>query len=1154
MGWQDSKSLDDIIDATEFTNMANTLEQVSGSYFGHSSNSTIHYPSSNLRNWMDGVYAPSGVGGDPSAPVNSIQFNEASSFGGDSELSWDTNLKKLTLSGMLKVSGSISSQSISGGLVTAREIYTGDTLRIKAGENIRIYQEPGNEYAVFWGDGEMFGIGLGGGATPTAKLHVKCGTVELAARFESTDDKCAIEIKDNDTEGFISVKDGVTGLGGSSVPGFKTLNIHRSGAVKLGSANFPIYNSPFLFQVSGNISGTSISGGSINIGSTTKITSILDEDTLSSDSDTALATQQSIKAYIDTISSNLDTKIDASSGQTWSGAVGYYELSSNLDGRFSPSSHIHDSDYYPSSTAKTKFESLFNFSSNKGLYYPSSLGKLISGSYYSHSSNKDIHFPSSNLTDWLNNVYALSGTGGSSWSGATDFWNHSSNVDIHFPSSSIREGWLDGVYAPSGTTTAWSGAVGYVELSGSLESRFAPSTNTYDNQYYPSSNGHSLRESYDNHSGNADIHFASSNLENWLNDVYISQNANIDVLGDVDTATDTPARNEVLKWNGTNWVPAEYNYDFTFTFDSFGDNQSSPQLIGSGQWLGVGELIFSATYTNGPPSSMRVYIDGDYDQDCGSGWTDDKLTFTGSAKLSQSNTEITNYPDDANDTVTFRASANSESPRTTTVQFKNTVRWGESNAAGALTSSQVNALDHSDYSDDRTQTFDSVSPAAGEYAILAYPTRLGTLDEATRFRFKRQGTDDTHMTAKFFKQTLSPHTNTSKYHENYYVYKSSTAALGDGEIQTTSTTEINQVRYGWNISGNGGVDQTFIDNLQGAKVTNPEDDDISAASGYDVDPAGTNFAVLAVPSDWNVDPAGTSDRALRYRKDGGLEATMSSQILDTINWKNPCGYIEEYNVFSSSGLKLPNGKIGFGMARLNLMHAGTSTKADSWTSADITGLLISSSTNDETATWGTIEPGANDYVIFACPARRPDLTGGTDYEDDGDQGTEFRFSGLTAAFESKANVTVTNLYGFKEDYDVYRSTEKNIGGGKGTLITLNSPTTTAFIYYGGHTDESAAAWSLSDFDTMANQAEGNKSISDDNTIYFTTNTAGGQFIWFCYPKRLGTVVFYQGVNPGGFEDPETVSLTNANGWSEDYYCYRSENHSLGSVELHTEDS
>ena len=43
--------------------------------------------------------------GTPSAPTTSIQFNEGGSFGGDSELRWDTTAKQLTVSGLLVVEG-----------------------------------------------------------------------------------------------------------------------------------------------------------------------------------------------------------------------------------------------------------------------------------------------------------------------------------------------------------------------------------------------------------------------------------------------------------------------------------------------------------------------------------------------------------------------------------------------------------------------------------------------------------------------------------------------------------------------------------------------------------------------------------------------------------------------------------------------------------------------------------------------------------------------------------------------------------------------------------------------------------------------------------------------------------------------------------------
>ena len=59
----------------------------------------------------------------------------------------------------------------------------------------------------------------------------------------------------------------------------------------------------------------------------------------------------------------------------------------------------------------------------------------------------------------------------------------------------------------------------------------------------------------------------------------------IDELTDVDTTTGSPTLNEVLKWDGSNWVPgtAGDTSEFTFSIDSFSDAISdTSQLIGDG--------------------------------------------------------------------------------------------------------------------------------------------------------------------------------------------------------------------------------------------------------------------------------------------------------------------------------------------------------------------------------------------------------------------------------------------------------------------------------------------------------------------------------------------------------------------------------------------
>lgn len=63
------------------------------------------------------------------------------------------------------------------------------------------------------------------------------------------------------------------------------------------------------------------------------------------------------------------------------------------------------------------------------------------------------------------------------------------------------------------------------------------------------------------------------------------------------------------------------------------------------------------------------------------------------------------------------------------------------------------------------------------------------------------------------------------------------------------------------------------------------------------------------------------------------------------------------------------------------------------------------------------------------------------------------------------------------------------------------------------------------------------------------NAGSGQYIWYAVPKRLGICEFFVGGFNGGFEPAQTVSVTNASEYTEDYYVYRSTNPGLGSPEI-----
>jgi hypothetical protein len=64
---------------------------------------------------------------------------------------------------------------------------------------------------------------------------------------------------------------------------------------------------------------------------------------------------------------------------------------------------------------------------------------------------------------------------------------------------------------------------------------------------------------------------------------------------------------------------------------------------------------------------------------------------------------------------------------------------------------------------------------------------------------------------------------------------------------------------------------------------------------------------------------------------------------------------------------------------------------------------------------------------------------------------------------------------------------------------------------------------------------------------FTVTAGGSQYIVYAYPSRLGTAKFFVGGFEGGFNSPEIVSVTNASGFSENYYVYRSVNSNLGTT-------
>lgn len=134
------------------------------------------------------------------------------------------------------------------------------------------------------------------------------------------------------------------------------------------------------------------------------------------------------------------------------------------------------------------------------------------------------------------------------------------------------------------------------------------------------------------------------------------------------------------------------------------------------------------------------------------------------------------------------------------------------------------------------------------------------------------------------------------------------------------------------------------------------------------------------------------------------------------------------------------------------------------------------------------------------------------------------------AFTSAAGVTYTS----PPQTITLTATARN-GSGSSSVAT----TTFSFInniYYGV-----SSLTSLTSPDVIALTSV----LQNSKSYTFTITSGVGQYVYYAYPSRLGTATFTVGGFAGGFEPPVTLSVTNSNGYAENYYIYRSTNANLG---------
>lgn len=349
----------------------------------------------------------------------------------------------------------------------------------------------------------------------------------------------------------------------------------------------------------------------------------------------------------------------------------------------------------------------------------------------------------------------------------------------------------------------------------------------------------------------------------------------IDDLSDVDTTTDSPETNEVLKFNGSTWVPAAYDATFYFSIASFTDNEASTQLIGDGVWESSGNITFDQTYTNGPPTAAEIILSSNG----GVSWASN-LTVT-TPFLTVDSAEDTDYPSAKDKYITFTLDADKTAENDTsacTVYFRNYIYWGESTTGSSFSEAHVEALSGNAISSDQTRSV-SIDAGASEYLVFAFPSSYTNLHD-DGFRFDS-------ITCEFNAYETVEITNSAGYTEDYKVYASALTNLGNHTLITsTSATLIDPLYYG-KTSKTDTYLEADVEGLATSEITNDNTQVWDAVTTGEGEYMLFAFPLrLGTPSFWV----------------GGFEGGFEDS--ETVSVTNVNGYTEDYYVWRSTNSNL----------------------------------------------------------------------------------------------------------------------------------------------------------------------------------------------------------------------------------------------------------
>lgn len=106
--------------------------------------------------------------------------------------------------------------------------------------------------------------------------------------------------------------------------------------------------------------------------------------------------------------------------------------------------------------------------------------------------------------------------------------------------------------------------------------------------------------------------------------------------------------------------------------------------------------------------------------------------------------------------------------------------------------------------------------------------------------------------------------------------------------------------------------------------------------------------------------------------------------------------------------------------------------------------------------------------------------------------------------------------------------------------------TTKIPFYNGVYYGAAAAPATYDGDFIKTLT---KTLTGSKLTSFSASAGEGEYIFYCLPTRLGACTFAVGGFSGGFALVDTIAFTNASGYTENYYIYKSVEANLGSTDV-----